>query len=279
MKHIIPEGPHYRYQADLWELDKNIAEKLDYKYILEIKDCFSKFLMCYPLKNKNAESILNYIKNFFITFGPPKIIQTDNGTEFNNLVSKIYYEEINVKHINTSVHYPESNGQVESQHKTLQKAINIGLEDKGDEFNLLECINDTLYHYNYIKEHTTTKFIPNDIRDINDPLIIEKVKKNILDRYKNFHVEDDKKLNKDDIKYLLVDDGHINSKNNIIYGPKTKKKTYSVPVEIISNNSGGLIKIKIIGKNPYYNINKEFRVNYKLLSECSLTVWNKLLDK
>ena len=177
MKHIIPEGPHYRYQADLWELDKNIAEKLDYKYILEIKDCFSKFLMCYPLKNKNAESILNYIKNFFITFGTPKIIQTANGTEFNNLVSKIYYEEINVKHINTSVHYPESNGQVESQHKTLQKAINIGLEDKGDEFNLLECINDTLYHYNYIKEHTTTKFIPNDIRDINDPLIIEKVKK------------------------------------------------------------------------------------------------------
>ena len=71
MKHITPEGPHYRYQADLWELDKNIAEKLNYKYILEIKDCFSKFLMCYPLKNKNAESILNYIKNFFYHFRSP----------------------------------------------------------------------------------------------------------------------------------------------------------------------------------------------------------------
>ena len=46
--------------------------------------------MCHPLKNKEGETILNNIKNFFITFRHQKIIQTDNGTEFNNLVSKIY---------------------------------------------------------------------------------------------------------------------------------------------------------------------------------------------
>ena len=78
---------------------------------------------------------------------------------------------------------------------------------------------------------------------------------------------------------MLIDNGRINNKSKIIYGPKTKKKTYSVPIEIISNNCGGLIKIKIIGKNPYYKINKELRVNYKLLIKCSWTVWNKLLDK
>ena len=209
-------------------MDKDLAKKLEYKYILEIKDCFSKFLMGYPLKNKDGETTLNSIKNFLIIFGPPKIIQTDNGTEFNNFVSKIYYENINVKHINIRLHYPESNGQIESQHKILQKSICIGLEEKGEDFNLIECINDTLYHYNYIKEHTTTKFIPNDIRDIKDPLIIEKVKKNILDRYKSFHVDDNKKLIKDDVKFLLVDNGRVNNKSKIIYGPKTKKKIYSV---------------------------------------------------
>ena len=25
MKHIIPNGPHHRYQCDLWELDKDIV--------------------------------------------------------------------------------------------------------------------------------------------------------------------------------------------------------------------------------------------------------------
>lgn len=42
MKHIIPNEPHIRYQADLWELSKEIEEivtKLEYRYILEIKDC------------------------------------------------------------------------------------------------------------------------------------------------------------------------------------------------------------------------------------------------
>ena len=42
--------------------------------------------------------------------------------------------------------------------------------------------------------------------------------------------------------------GRVNNKSKIIYGPKTKKKTYSVPVEIISNNCGGFMKIKIIVK-------------------------------
>lgn len=70
-------------------------------------------------KNKSGETVLNNNKNLFITFDPPKIIKKDNGTEFNNFVSEIYYENINVKHINVSAKYLESNGQIESQHKTL----------------------------------------------------------------------------------------------------------------------------------------------------------------
>ena len=37
MKHIIPGGPHERIQAELWEIDKELSEKIKYKYILEIK--------------------------------------------------------------------------------------------------------------------------------------------------------------------------------------------------------------------------------------------------
>ena len=78
MKHIIPGGSHERYQGDLWEFDKEISEKLDYKYILEIKDCFSKWLWCYPLKDKKGSTVLREIKNYFLAFGKPTIIQTDN---------------------------------------------------------------------------------------------------------------------------------------------------------------------------------------------------------
>lgn len=37
---------------------KKKLKKLEYRYILEIKDCFSKWLWCYPLKDKTGETVL-----------------------------------------------------------------------------------------------------------------------------------------------------------------------------------------------------------------------------
>lgn len=91
---------------------------------------------------------------------------------------KIYYENMDFHiHINISIHDPEANGQVESTHKKMQKAINIGLAEKSISFNINECINDHLYYYNHLKKHTSTQFIPKDVKNITGPLIIENVKK------------------------------------------------------------------------------------------------------
>ena len=78
MEHIIPGGSHERIQPDLWEFDKELSEKINFKYILEIKDCFSKWLWCVPLQDKNGETVLREIKKYIISFGKPSIIQTDN---------------------------------------------------------------------------------------------------------------------------------------------------------------------------------------------------------
>ena len=87
-------------------------------------------MISYPLKNKDEGTVLREIKIFFICLGFPKVIQTDKGGEFNNLVAKVYYENIGVKHIKSSPKYPQSNGQIEAQHTTLQKAISIDLSEK-----------------------------------------------------------------------------------------------------------------------------------------------------
>ena len=46
-------------------------------------------------------------------------------------------------------------------------------------------------------------------------------------------------------KYLLIEKGFINKKSKIIYKPKKKNFSYSIPVTVISSEQGGLIKIKI----------------------------------
>ena len=262
------------------ELDKSIALNIGYKYILDIKDCFSKWLWSYPLPNKEGVTVLRNIKNYFLAFGKSKIIQTDNGLEFNNSLSELSYENNDIKHINSSPRCPESNGQVESLHKTMQKEIYLSYREKGDEFNIFDCINDCLELYNYQIVHTTTGFIPFYLKDIKDESIIEAVKKNIIQCYERFHKTDNTKFKVND-KYLLIENGNINKKSKIFYpkSKKVKKLIYSILVFIDNSKNGGLIRIKIAVKNKFYPFNEEFRVNYKYLRKYSEDLWNNLFKK
>ena len=53
----------------------------------------------------------------------PKILQTDNGKEFDNQYIKHYYIENDLKLIHSSPYHPQTNGSVEVTHKEIQKYI------------------------------------------------------------------------------------------------------------------------------------------------------------
>ena len=91
---------------------------------------FSKWLWYVALKDKKDDTALRKIKKYIIAFGKQVIIKTDNGGEFNNSESKLFYENNNIEHINSSARCTETNGKIESQHKTLQKFIKIALSEK-----------------------------------------------------------------------------------------------------------------------------------------------------
>ena len=193
MKHIIPNGLHFRYQSDIWELSKTYFKHLRYKYVLEIKDSFSKWMWCYPLENKEKNTVLRKIKDFFIAFGPPKVFQTDNGLEFCNVATELYLENLNIQHIKSTPRYPESNGQIEAAHKTLQKQINLNKDIINNEEDFLEIIYDTLYNYNYKIKHSSTGFFPIELKDTSNQELINDVKINIEKKYKQFHYNDESK--------------------------------------------------------------------------------------
>ena len=81
IQQIIDKGPHYRYVADLWQPSQEDIDILGgIKYFYEIIDHFSKFLWIEPLKNKDAETILNCFKKYIMINRKCKIYQTDRGT-------------------------------------------------------------------------------------------------------------------------------------------------------------------------------------------------------
>ncbi len=40
---VISNGPHYRHQADIWDLHSDLKNICEYKYCLDIIDHFSKW--------------------------------------------------------------------------------------------------------------------------------------------------------------------------------------------------------------------------------------------
>jgi hypothetical protein len=79
-KPIISIGFLTRVQMDL--IDMRSVQYEDSKFILHVKDHFTKFSWLFALPTKEAKHVATNLRNIFYTSGPPKILQSDNGKEF-----------------------------------------------------------------------------------------------------------------------------------------------------------------------------------------------------
>jgi hypothetical protein len=72
-------------QVDLIDYSKNIERARlngNINYLLTCIDCYSKFIWCFPVRNKSSAIIANILQNLFCVEGTWKILQHDNGDEF-----------------------------------------------------------------------------------------------------------------------------------------------------------------------------------------------------
>jgi hypothetical protein len=58
--------------------------------VLTIIDIYSKLTQVYPLKAKSGQEVTVSLLTFFKKFGPPVVLQSDNGKEFTNSFLKIF---------------------------------------------------------------------------------------------------------------------------------------------------------------------------------------------
>jgi transposase InsO family protein len=94
------------------------------KYIVVAMDYFSRWPEARPLKAANAETVATFLyEEIICRFGPPKTIQSDQGTHFVNELIKNLTERFRIKHSLSSPYHPQSNGLVERFNKTLCEGI------------------------------------------------------------------------------------------------------------------------------------------------------------
>lgn len=96
------------------------------KYILTIQCEISKFVECYPLINKEAETVAKaFTENFILRFGCPKEVVSDQGTEFMSSVFKNTCKLLKINHLNSTAYHHETLGALENSHKNLGAYLRI----------------------------------------------------------------------------------------------------------------------------------------------------------
>ena len=95
-----------------------------YSYILGIIDVYSRYVSLIPMKDITAKTVADFIlKRWIALFGVPKILHSDNGTQFKSDIINELCKRFQIKQSYSSPYYHEGNGLVERLFRTAKDKI------------------------------------------------------------------------------------------------------------------------------------------------------------
>nr|GEU38006.1 reverse transcriptase domain-containing protein [Tanacetum cinerariifolium] len=104
------------------------------RFVIVAVDYFKKWIEAKPLAKTTGKEVKKFVwENIVCRYGLPKIIVTDNGTNFIHGPFKSWCKKLNITQINTAVAHPQANGLVERANRSLMEGIKtrLGREMKG----------------------------------------------------------------------------------------------------------------------------------------------------
>ena len=117
-----PTRPFERVGIDLigpWPATRN-----NMKYVLTVIDHLTGWPEAYPIPSKDSETVWNKLyREYFMRFGYPSVLITDQGTEFNSRDFRGNLEALQIIHKRTTTHHPQTNGACERFNGSLKEAI------------------------------------------------------------------------------------------------------------------------------------------------------------
>ena len=100
--------------------------------LLVIVDYYSRYFEVKVMKSTTTESILKVLDMVFSCFGYPFSLKSDNGTNFVSVNFDAYLRERGIMHVTSPPLWPQANGEVERQNRTLLKALKVAAVEKKD---------------------------------------------------------------------------------------------------------------------------------------------------
>lgn len=99
---VLTRGIGYQHQADLVDYSALKKDNSGHTFVLTVIDCFSRFALAIPIKNKSGVTVASALDRAWKTMGAPLKLQTDLGKEFYNSNVKTLLSRLKVIHFSTS---------------------------------------------------------------------------------------------------------------------------------------------------------------------------------
>ncbi|KAI5188115.1 hypothetical protein NEHOM01_2531, partial [Nematocida homosporus] len=123
VQNIISKHPMEHLQIDCIDMCYCAEANDGYGWILTIIDTYSKYLVAMKMRRKTGESVVQCLEFYFMMLGCPRIVQSDNGSEFVNVEVKGLMKRLGIEYRHGRPRHPQSQGQVERANQTLTRSL------------------------------------------------------------------------------------------------------------------------------------------------------------
>ena len=163
----IPPYPFAKVSVDLsGRYPKTLSGN---EYIISFVDWYSGWCEAFPVPDKRSEHVAHLILEEIVPrYSTPLELVSDNGTENVSQLMKETLQALNIKHITTSVHHPQSNAKVERFHRTLHDVLSKRIAENYETWD--QYLNQALAAIRF-HENDSTKYSPFYLLYNHDPVL------------------------------------------------------------------------------------------------------------
>ena len=127
------------------------------RYLLVIQDYFTKWADAIPLPDQTASRITVELIKFFCTYGPPQVLHSDQGRNFESAIFTQVLDAFGVHKSRTTPYHPQGDGMVERFNRTLLQLLRAYVTSQDDWETYLPYVlyaYRTSQHTNYNRSFT-----------------------------------------------------------------------------------------------------------------------------
>lgn len=103
-------------------------------YLLTIMCQTTRFPAAYPLRSITAKSVLKALVQFMSWVGVPRVVQSDQGSNFTSRLFAQVLQQLRIQHHLASAYHPQSQGALERFHQTLKSLLRSYCTEMGGDW-------------------------------------------------------------------------------------------------------------------------------------------------